>query len=822
MTVTSPPTPPPPPPAPPGGGFPPAPSLEPPPERRSAAFGGTRPPSRRRRRADGPPHMAAAELSLAALTAAAVYGFSRIFEDFSFLWPLLVIGGAVHLTTAVLRRRGVGIFLSFLAVSGIWALLITWLFFLDTTLAGLPTGDTLAVAGADIDRAWSAFHELLAPAPVLTGFVLAAALAVGVGAFLSDWAAFRMWSTREAVVPSLTLFVFATLLAGERQRVASAALYLGAVVLFVLVHRVARLERSNGWVTSERASGGMALLRVGISLAVVAVLVGVVLGPHLPGAGSSAIVDWRGARDTNGRVTVSPLVDIRTRLVQRSDTEVFRVASPTPEYWRMTALDDFDGNIWRSSGTYDEVQGSLPFAPTAIGRNAEQVRQAFTIQNLSTLWLPAAFQPVGISAPTSVRYQADTSTLIVDPSATDADGLAYTVQSLVPSWTAAQLRAAGASIPPGLQPMLDLPADFSRTASDLARQVVTDAGARTPYDEAMALQTFFRDTGGFVYDLNVKPGHSDAAIDDFLDKRRGYCEQFAGTFAAMARSLGIPARVAVGFTWGDEDPNEPGTYQVRGRNAHAWPEVYLGRYGWVAFEPTPGRGAPNATGYTGVPPSQEAPATGGDATGEPTTTLSGPTTTAATDQATVPPDVPSDQLSSEDLAAPTTSGRGGAGGPSPALGLVALLVVGAGAYLLAVPGSRALADRRRRTAAAGRPAAEVGLAWRDTRERLAMARLGPEPDETHAEVAARVGVALPDQAGALDRLATAADAATYGPDALDEAAVDAARADAASVRRAVDARVPRWRRVWWALDPRRPSGTGGDRSDRHTVDRPHG
>ncbi len=83
--------------------------------------------------------------------------------------------------------------------------------------------------------------------------------------------------------------------------------------------------------------------------------------------------------------------------------------------------------------------------------------------------------------------------------------------------------------------------------------------------------------------------------------RRGYCEQFAGTYAAFARSIGLPARVAVGFTPGELTD---GVYVVRGQHAHAWPEVWFEGIGWVPFEPTPGRGAPGAQSYTFVEPQQ--------------------------------------------------------------------------------------------------------------------------------------------------------------------------------------------------------------------------
>src|SRR5207247_4388853 len=122
------------------------------------------------------------------------------------------------------------------------------------------------------------------------------------------------------------------------------------------------------------------------------------------------------------------------------------------------------------------------------------------------------------------------------------------------------------------------------SVAGLANRVT--ASATTPYTKAKALQDYLRNN--FRYDLNVPAGHGDDALQRFLFvTKRGYCEQFAGAYAAMARAVNLPSRVAVGFTTGDLTPD--GSYSVRGYHGHAWPEVFLTGYGWVAFEPTPGR-----------------------------------------------------------------------------------------------------------------------------------------------------------------------------------------------------------------------------------------
>ncbi|HRE03889.1 MAG TPA: transglutaminase-like domain-containing protein, partial [Ilumatobacteraceae bacterium] len=128
---------------------------------------------------------------------------------------------------------------------------------------------------------------------------------------------------------------------------------------------------------------------------------------------------------------------------------------------------------------------------------------------------------------------------------------------------------------------LDLPSGFPGEVTATALAVTADAPNN--YEKLLALQRWFHSE--FTYDLTVQRGHSDNAMLNFLRVRRGYCEQFAGTFAAMARAIGIPSRVAVGYTPGELLAD--GKFHVYGRNAHAWPEVWFDDIGWVSFEPTP-------------------------------------------------------------------------------------------------------------------------------------------------------------------------------------------------------------------------------------------
>src|SRR5690606_17879971 len=118
----------------------------------------------------------------------------------------------------------------------------------------------------------------------------------------------------------------------------------------------------------------------------------------------------------------------------------------------------------------------------------------------------------------------------------------------------------------------------------LARDIVARAGATTAFQQALAIQEELR---SWEYSLDPPQGHSGEVMRAFITTRIGYCEQYAGTMAVMLRSLGIPARVAVGFSPGRLVDPEAGEYLITSANAHAWVEVLFPGLGWIAFEPTP-------------------------------------------------------------------------------------------------------------------------------------------------------------------------------------------------------------------------------------------
>ncbi|MEZ5261318.1 MAG: DUF3488 and transglutaminase-like domain-containing protein [Acidimicrobiales bacterium] len=483
-------------------------------------------------------------------------------DERSFLAPVLLAVGPARARRAPCAAAGARQATAAASMVAM-VLVLTWVFYFFTTRAGLPGALTWDTFTADLREAVTRFREDQAPVEPVRGFVAGSAVGFWIVAFLADWSAFRLWAPLESTIPAGSLFVFASLLGADQSRTVTTVLFFLAAVGFLLLHRLARLEMSPSWVRGDSRSGVRAQLAVGGGITAVA-LVGVALvGPFLPGATAAPLLDVKDiGNDDDTRITVSPLVDIKQRLVDQRETEVFRVTSPVHAYWRLTALDEFDGRTWKSSKRFEKVDGDLPGATSA---GDTQVTQQFSISNLAQIWLPAAFEPLSVTAEDrEVRWEPTTATLIVDRET--SDGLEYSVTSSVTDHSPDELRGAGPVVPSDIaDEFLALPRRLPDSVQQLARDIT--AGAGTPYDRALALQNYFRDN--YTYSVEVTGGQDINAIEEFLfsDVRAGYCEQFAGSFAAMARSIGLPrpggGRLHAGRP--DPDPERPDSYIVKGR-----------------------------------------------------------------------------------------------------------------------------------------------------------------------------------------------------------------------------------------------------------------
>jgi transglutaminase-like putative cysteine protease len=735
----------------------------------------------------------APRIALAALNAAAAIGLVRVFAGAAWLVPAVLAAVLPHALFALSDRRRWSPIAALIGICVIGTAFAMVVVDPHTTFFGLPTTATLHAFADHTGLSTHVLRTAVVPVPPIGAALSLALLSIWLVSTTADWLLTRLDATLGAVGPSLVLFVAVGAL-GKGSQWPTTFLYGLGVAGFLLAVHYAELVDRRTWFHLPRRRRSR-LLAGGTTAAIGAVALALVLGPLLPGARSDPWFNYRGLGTSSGGGTwhtVTPLVDIKTRLVDESNTELFTVKASHAAYWRMVALDSFNGQVWG-------LQADAPSAGTQLaGSNeppyAQRLVQQFHIEALSTRWLPAAYEAQSVTPRTNTLYIPDSVSLVT--SSATSDGAVYTVVSDIPTPTADQLRAAPATYPASIARDVQLPKGFPTRVTKLATTVT--ARATTPYDKALALQTYLRDFGLYTYDLNVPAGHSDRALERFLfDTRRGYCEQFAGSFAAMARSIGLPARVAVGFTPGTDSK---GVFHVTDQNAHAWPEVWLQGFGWMPFEPTPGRFEPTATDPTG---------TGKDAPAATATTA----TTAPQTATTAPKSGPAPSIDPKTLAHQFGINLGGSGatphhqsvGPRVLLalaGIVALAIITGVGLLLGVIMVKMTRRRRRRHADDTRD--RVTGAWAEAIDRLREAGVEPRASATPVEFAMRHAAA--HGAGAagpplmdLARLQTAALFAGDPPTSDEaDAAWEHVEQIEGTLRHATN-RSRRWRR---RLDPR--------------------
>lgn len=286
-------------------------------------------------------------------------------------------------------------------------------------------------------------------------------------------------------------------------------------------------------------------------------------------------------------------------------TLIMRVRAQRPSYWIGETFDRWDGQNWISTiRTNQALRGGSPFfvpLPAGDVPDGQADLQTFYIADSSPDLVFHAERAQEVWFPTRTLFDGPDGT-IVSPLGL-GKGAIYTVQSYTDDPTPAALRSAGelsGDAPPGHGIYTSLPHAYPR-ASALARQVT--AGATNTYDEVEALIGWIGSHTRYSTDIPPLPRGADTVNQFLFGNRVGFCEQISTSLAVMLRSLGIPAREAVGYVPGDYNPITD-LYDVRAEDAHSWVQVWFPGYGWQSFDPTavvpPANPSPGATALKDV------------------------------------------------------------------------------------------------------------------------------------------------------------------------------------------------------------------------------
>ncbi len=533
--------------------------------------------------------------ALATVITVGALGFGRVFQGRG-TTGRLVLAGLVALGLAWLTERR-HILIAALASAAGLAVAVAILIFPETTRLGVPTLATWRALRLALKLVNHAANAQVAPALPLKPLILAALSAVWAAAFAAHALAVRARTPILALLPPAALLAFASILLGDGARYGYAVPFLASslAVLFADgLRRIGQWGPVSLWHERRRrlvgsAATGRAARRLGAACLAVAAFAPWVL----PGFRSPGLLAVNGDHNPL-RVSIDPIVDIRPALLTNPNVRLFTVRTAVASYWRFLALDQFNGRQWTSSALDGSSGQPIPehaslslgtgIDPATVSTVSRQVTSHFDFDRLSQLWLPAAYDPIRVSGKGSLRFDPEHGALVA-PDGT-YPGYSYDVTSLEVVPSPADLDATNPLLAPALDVETQLPPDTPKEIYQIAHKL-TD-GKKTVYRKILAIQDYLT-SSLFQYSQHVAPGHDINHVLYFLTtSHKGYCEQFAGTMAVLLRALGIPARVAVGFTPGAYDP-KTNSYTVSAGNAHAWVEVMFPGYGWLAFEPTPTR-----------------------------------------------------------------------------------------------------------------------------------------------------------------------------------------------------------------------------------------
>lgn len=699
-------------------------------------------------------------------------------------------------------------------------LALTLLFGGATSIAlVIPTPSTFDEFGALAEGARRTIEQQSVPAIPVPALVFAICVGVGLVAVLLDLIVQTVRLPALAAVPVLGpvlvpgLFVEAGAEVGAL--VLTAAAYLLLLRVDVRVRRSAELlqddERDDAPVViAPKRAPIVSTMGASLGLAAVGLLAASVVTAATPSVSTSFLLGSGGPGTLFAR-GVSPYLELGRDLRRPNPVPAFTYISPDGErpYFTLLSVERLEGQVWAATDRAVDGDHTLDTLPRPDGLDEDVLAQPREItvdtEQMRTAWLPLPYPTSEVDGVRGSWFWDAGSLNVRSVDATTLEQR-YRLTHLDVQPTVQQLRSAGEPATGAVaESTLELPDELPPIIAETAAQVT--ASAATRYDAAVAIQAFLRGSN-FEYSERapVDGGYDGGGFDviaQFLEVRSGYCVHFASTMAVLAREIGIPARISVGYTSGtptDQRVDGEVVLEVDSHDLHAWPELYFEGVGWVPFEPTPGRGT--VPGYSrpgagdespGVIPS--APATGPGSTGrpegDPDRALGGATGGAL-------------------LGADWLRGAG--------IAAIALLIVLSPALIrwgLRIGRRRRIRSGPSPADAAWRELAstaiDLGVAVDDRRTARALA------DELLARPAFD-GADPPDDASALRRLRDAVERERYAQATVaDDTARDVIAGDLAAVEAALRADAPASRRVEAALLPRSLRAAGRDALGRVTA-----
>jgi transglutaminase-like putative cysteine protease len=714
----------------------------------------------------------------------ATFTVSSLTQDRSFLgvsWLFILLLGGVSLA---LRRARLGAG----AVAGVQVLI--WAGFVVLLAAGMPGKKEAWYE--HLTSLWAAgiqhMQTQAAPMDPNDGVKLIFVTVIGAIMIVTDMLVLGIGRPVWAIAPPAAMFLVPAVgLATDTGVFSFACIALGYLAILVAegLNSTARWTRG---LSHDSAQGygtaNQVVWRAAGYIGGPALVLTVILGTIVPTLSLSGIGFGSGPGGNGPLQLTDPTLDLRRNLTQPQDKPVieYKTDSPNGSYLRMASLPQFNASGWANIPMRLGPGEQLPAIPGVSAEPTPRHKTTISVLDFKSEYMPLPFAPRVISARGNWAY--DPNSLVVlsmarGDRASALRNLTYSVDSVDITPSSDDLANAVAGTPADSSVTALIPPDLPDSLIALTKKVT--AGQTTQALQAAAIQAFLR-SDTFTYSTQTLPGSGYQALENFLLKdHKGYCEQFATSMAMMARVMGIPSRVAVGFLPGERKGDH---WEVTIRDMHAWPELFFAGLGWVRFEPTPASVTGSAPAWT--VPNEQTPEN--DPSNDPSSSASSkaPTPTAGPSApVSQQPNVPG--AGSTFPLGKTLLGSG--------IGLLALLIVAAPATV----------RRRRRTSrltGVGPAGQKVEGTWEEIRDTV-LDYGGTWPSGSPRVIGNKVSERLPaPESDAMSQVATLVERSRYARAFEDEEATRQLPEMVQDIRRGLSGPLSWWRKTRAFVVPR--------------------